>query len=453
MNSLENLIHLSKKNEFAEVLILEDGAIITPEDRAMLQALHSRSSSGIKSHLQKLAKSGSGKMMSQFYVGYGHKSIGDCGFITLFIENISLLAAKAIQDSQLYNGQESSTRYIDFASQPFYNPINSSIEPHEITDILREFYIKSLPIIIDEQKKKYPIKPEENEVIYEKAIKARAFDIIRAFLPAGALTNIAWTANLRQVADRLMYLRHHPLKEVRDISKLIDEAVKEKYPNSFNHKIYESTENFIETYSNENYLYQIDNKNKGNYFKIINQGINKEILNEHFQKLLISREKGTEIPKNVGVSGSDSFYLEIDFGSYRDLQRHRAINQTMPLLTTKLGFEKWYLDNLPIEIKDEAGEIINKVLNFVSNSENDIDLQYYIPIGFKVGYLISGDLPSLTYLAEIRSSLTVHPTARNIALHLAKYLENEYQIPLFYNEEKIGSFDIKRGKQDIEIKN
>jgi len=32
-----------------------------------------------------------------------------------------MLAAKAIQDSKMYNGQEASTRYIDFSEQEMIN--------------------------------------------------------------------------------------------------------------------------------------------------------------------------------------------------------------------------------------------------------------------------------------------------------------------------------------------
>jgi len=42
--------------------------------------------------------------------------------MTLFVEGLSMLGAKAIQHSQLYSGQESSTRYIDFSQQKIMNP-------------------------------------------------------------------------------------------------------------------------------------------------------------------------------------------------------------------------------------------------------------------------------------------------------------------------------------------
>ena len=93
-----------------------------PEDNAMLQALYSRSSSSVLEHTKKIEKTGSGKFMSQFYMGYGHASIADCGFVTLYFEGISMLAAKAIEDNPLFNGQECSSRYIDFSKQDFHNP-------------------------------------------------------------------------------------------------------------------------------------------------------------------------------------------------------------------------------------------------------------------------------------------------------------------------------------------
>lgn len=53
-------------------------------------------------HLKRVESVGPEKFMKSYYVGYGHKSIGDCGTTTIFVENVSMLAAKAIQDTQLY---------------------------------------------------------------------------------------------------------------------------------------------------------------------------------------------------------------------------------------------------------------------------------------------------------------------------------------------------------------
>ena len=83
------------------------------------------SEAAFQRHAEKVKASGSGKFMERFYVGYGHQSIADCGSTTLFIEGVSMLAAKAIQDWPLYAGQEGSTRYIDMSKQPIYDPVRS----------------------------------------------------------------------------------------------------------------------------------------------------------------------------------------------------------------------------------------------------------------------------------------------------------------------------------------
>ncbi len=239
---LEDLRHVRRPLPGGgEVVVLDTGAVINAESEAMLQALHSRSVGGIWSHLEKLAKSGPEKFMSIFYVGYGHKSIGDCGSVTVFIEGVSMLAAKAVQDSMLYNGQEASTRYIDFAKQRFVDPLDNA-GSHVILDLWREFYLQGVAYMEEALPNIYPRREGEDETIYKKAIKARTFDIMRAFLPAGASTNLAWHSELRHAADHLDHLRHHPLEEVQQVAVALEDALAEMYPSSFQKKRYEATE-------------------------------------------------------------------------------------------------------------------------------------------------------------------------------------------------------------------
>src|SRR2546430_6725631 len=44
----------------------------------------------------------------------------------------------------------------------------------------------------------------------------------------------------------------------------------------------------------------------------------------------------------------------LDFGSFRDLQRQRAVITRMPLLTDYHGFEEWYLGELPDVLREKA---------------------------------------------------------------------------------------------------
>jgi thymidylate synthase ThyX len=383
LSDLEHIVVRSKTSA-ALVLVLQDGAIITAEDRAMLQALYSRSPASVFDHLEKLAKVGSGKFMQQFYVGYAHKSIGDCGSTTIFIENVSMLAAKAIQDSELYDGQEVSTRYVDFATQPFVNPLE--LGENNPQNRLRNFYLKALPVLKDDIKLRFPIGEGEKDDIYEKAVAARAFDILRGYLPAGAQTSLAWTSNLRQVADKLAYLRAHKLQEVREIAALIEEAVMKAHPHSFTTKRYEASEDYREKYMGQNYYFA------PNFMveKVIlrRNSLDTELLRA-YSVTLKNRPAKTEVPRALAEIGTLQFEFLLDFGSYRDIARHRAVTQRMPLVTTKYGFQQWYLDELPDELQKEAQSLLYEVKHWwrMSTQHHGMDqavLQYYLPMGYQV---------------------------------------------------------------------
>src|SRR6185369_629195 len=117
----------------------------------------------------------SSKFMESYYVGYGHASIGDCGYTTLFIEDVSILACKAIQDNPLYSGQESSTRYIDFSKQPLVDPIDNDISRIILKNWI-DFYECSKQPLIAHLKGNFPLADGQKPAVWEKAIIACCFD-------------------------------------------------------------------------------------------------------------------------------------------------------------------------------------------------------------------------------------------------------------------------------------
>jgi len=453
MSSIEQLKHREVPlSPGGKVVVLDSGAVLTAEMTAMLQALHSRSTEGIDGHLDVLAQRGADKFMSTYYVQYGHKSIGDCGVGIVFIEGISMLAAKAIQDSKLYNGQEASTRYIDFANQPFLNPEGTEAGK-AIQENWRRFYLKAVKEMTDELPNRYPLGEGEKETSYDKAIEARAFDITRGFLPAGASTNIAWTTTLRQFDDRIMQLRHHPLEEVREIAEKLNEAMLEMYPSSFKEMTEERTEKYRPTHeyikaTNDHYYHHDADCPE---LALVRDGINHTDL-KPFKDMLQNRPNKAELPKWLGTYGEAAFAFTLDFGSFRDIQRHRAVTQRMPLLTSEIGFHDWYLDELTEDLRTEAKELIDELGQAANDLTTDIALrQYYLPMGFKISNLIAGDLPAWVYLVELRASSLVHPTLAVQAEKMADILRDTYKdIDLaIHISSEAGRFDVKRGEADI----
>jgi len=441
---------VKKLNQGGFVLVLNNEAKIDGQAEAMLQALHSRSVGGIKSHLKTLKEKGAENFMERFYVGYGHKSIGDCGSATVFAEGISMLAAKAIQDWRLYSGQEASTRYVDFSAQKFLNPAKNK-KSEEILENWRAFYLKAQKPTQEHLKKQFLRQKKEDEKIYDKAIKARAFDITRSFLPAGATTNLAWRMNFRQFADELMLLRHHPLEEVRDIAEKAEAALKKMYSSSFGQERFPRTENYNRYWMQEKYYYK--NK-KAKNFELVYNKIDRKIL-ANYKDILKKRPLKTELPPAIAECGIAAYEFLLDFGSFRDLQRHRAVAQRMPLLTCDHKFNQWYLNSLPPDLRKKAVKFIGSQEKKIKSLKiSDEEKQYYIAMGYRVPCRFAGDLKALVYMAELRSTRFVHPTLVEQILKMIKSLKRLFAKDglIFHLDEEPNRFDIERGKQDIEDK-
>lgn len=451
--SVKDLIHTTRALPGGgEVFVLNTGAVIGPEAEAMLQALHSRSVGGLRAHLEKLAKSGAEKFMSMFYVGYGHKSIGDCASVTLFIEGVSMLAAKAIQDFMLYNGQEASTRYIDFATQKFLDP-HGTANTQEIQENWRDCYLQGLVAVKEALLAQHPRQPDEKEDVHAKAINARAFDVMRWALPCGATTNLAWHGELRHIADHLDRLRHHPLAEVQNIALALEDALNEKYPSSFQKKRYEATEAYVAEYMQMEYYFNTPHpawpmlRSVSGDFSGMNIG-----RLTRYRNLLETRPKQTELPKFLAECGTAQFEYMLDFGSFRDNQRHRAVIQRMPLATVDYGIGDWYLQQLPERFAEKVLPFIRQQFGRIKRlSCSDEVRQYYVPMGALVTCQLTGDLPALVYLVERRARMDVHPTMRNVALHIGTLLQFHYSALglKLYMEQQQDRFHYKRGEQDI----
>jgi len=429
------------------VLALNTEAKIDGQAEAMLQALHSRSTGGIANHLKVLEEKGAENFMEKFYVGYGHKSIGDCGSITVFVEGVSMLAAKAIQDWRLYSGQEASTRYVDFSQQKFLDPTNSEAGK-EILESWRKFYLDAQQPVREHLKKQFTKQEGEDQKIYDKAIVARAFDITRSFLPAGATTNLAWRMNFRQFADELMLLRHHPLAEVRDIAEKTEEVLRETYPSSFMQERFEHTEKYNDFWMKNGYYYI---NTKADDFKLLYDSVDRNMLGA-FKAVMEKRPMKTELPMAIAECGVVAYEFLLDFGSFRDLQRHRAIVQRMPLLVRLHGFNKWYLDALPEDLRKKTKEFIKaqeEKINKLNISEEE--KQYFTAMGYLVPCRFSGDLKALVYLAELRSTRFVHPTLVQQMLKMINSMKALFEKDglVLHLDAEPNRFDIRRGAQDI----
>ncbi|PZP39915.1 MAG: hypothetical protein DI585_02595 [Pseudomonas fluorescens] len=461
-----------------QIFVYDD---IHPEDGAMLQALYSRSPASVVDHLEKVKSAGSGKFMSQYYVGYGHASIGDCGVTTIFMENYSMLAAKAIQDNALYSGQEASTRYLDFAQQPMYDPYNNAAS-QAILDGWMSLYNSTMPLVKEALAQRHPFSDTEykSEKIWQNAINARAFDIMRGFLPVGCTTLFSWTTNLRQAREKLMAMKNHPLPEIQELAQTLFKQLYAKYPNSFTG----------EEMSNEGRYaarsaYYAAQSERDNFVSVQNLLDEERIMEEDLDELeeggmvvnkteldvagltdfesaaLNTRPEGANLNRRLAAYGNYNLQFLLDFGSYRDLQRHRNGICQVPLIDGSFGIYPWYIQQIQSLISADAytafeAEVI-RLLEAIEDLPESLEPtalknQYLYPMGTSVLCQLAYSLPQMVYVAELRAQKTVHPTLRPIAQAMGRVLSEDFPEMALYIDEDADGWTAKRGEQTIEAK-
>lgn len=429
-------------NPMSDIFIYDE---FSPEDIAMMQALYSRSGASVTEHVEKVKAAGSGNFMQRYYVNYGHASIADCGSTTLFIENVSMLVAKAVQDWPLYSGQETSSRYINMSKRKIIDPVRTK-ESKAVLKAWMDFYTKKQPAVVAHLRVKYPRKSEEDEKVYNKAIEARTFDILRGFLPAGVTTQLSWHTNLRQAHDKLALLKYYPLDEVRAVAKKMHAQLAEKYAHSFGHKEYSEQEAY-RRFTSEQYTFFTEKEYAGDFQASTN--IKRAELNKQLRAHR-GRSQKTNLPLFLGDLGNVTFEFLLDFGSFRDIHRHRNGVCRMPLLTTKFGFNEWYLDQLPADVRKDAVALIKSqtaaIKKLKTSKEN---LQYYVGMGFNVTCKVTYGLPATVYTMELRSGRLVHPTLRKVALKMNAALKKMFPELTLYADTSLDDWDIRRGAQDI----
>jgi thymidylate synthase ThyX len=436
-----------------KIVVVDD---LHPEDVAMLQALYSRSAESVDEHRKKVALAGSGRFMERYYVGYGHKSIGDCGSTTLFVEDVSILAAKAIQDSPLYNGQETSTRYLDFSNRRIVDPVGTP-ESAQILDRWMTFYRDAVEPTEREVRRRYPRMPNEKEDAYEGAVKARVFDVLRGFLPAGMTTQLSLHTNLRQAADAVDRLRHHPLAEANDVARATKPALAERYRNSFGANAGVSGARLDDEGAARRAQWEaatadalaydgLRTKHRGAEFETTID--NRDLAG--IEHVLATRPRGCVLPHVLSALGQVTFDFLLDYGAWRDIQRHRNGVCAAPMVTMSHGFEPWYLDQLDWATRARAERLIEEQENAVDLlSCTDVEAQYFVPLGYRVPTVLCYGLPAIVYVLEIRSGKTVHPTLRAAVHRMIEQFERAHPMVKLHVDREPDGWTTRRGTQTI----
>lgn len=435
-----------------QIYTLRESAELTPEVIAVAFAKCSRAPDSFRKIAAEATAAKSAEFHEKWVVGYGHASVAEHATLHVAFENVSTVATKIIEDCRLASYTEKSTRYQVYDRNRYYKPraIMDSRFKNEYVgtlDSLFDTYLTFLPIMTAHMEKKYPKSAEMKDGAYRSATKARTCDVIRYLLPAATLTNFGMTANARIFEWAITKFASHPLREMQEIAAELKKATLEvtptlvKYadPNAYLQETppalaameREFTADFPQIDPQEpvrivEHDPQAETKlvtallyRAGHYpYDQIRERV--EIMSQEERARVIDEALRRRSPHDQPLREFEHIYYTfdvlMDYGAFRDVQRHRMATQTNQDITTLHGYD------VPPEVAEvgkdaefraameRADELYRAMLQ-----ELPKEAQYCVPMAFRKRVLITWNLRELHNFIQLRSGKKGHPSYRRIA--------------------------------------
>jgi len=448
---------------------------LPPEVVSTLFAYVSRSPASFRENLLKMikeegfaqghdlgaAKKKAAEFQKKWVVGFGHMSIAEHAVLNIAIENVSILLTKIIEDNRLASYTEKSTRYQIFDKSRYYKPKKIMKSAHrkayeETLDAIFDFYSRSFSPAIEFFKEKFPREQSMSEQYYESYIKGKACDVLRYALPAATLTSLGATFNARALMHALEKLLSNPLDEAKEVGAVIKEEASKFMPTLAgfvqSNEYISVTENSMQKIALEKFANECCETTRGPLVKLVDYEKDSEdklitaIMYKHlnlpFEKVLakVKRLNASQKEKIFEeffkrITNRDeplreiehtyyTFEILMDYGAYRDLQRHRMCTQTSQLLSTKHGF------SIPEEMKEigiekEFCEHMKKASELYDalSAEFPFEAQYCVPFAYKKRTLFTMNARELYHIIRLRSGKAGHKSYREVARQMYEELK------------------------------
>jgi len=193
---------------------------VPPEIQAYALARYSRSSIGMLESIQELSAQKAEQFLDTFYFQYGHRSIADLAHLVFGLEQISILAAMAVVDEPVWDGQERSTRYQPFRKTGWHLPLDVAETPAapifaQTAEGLFAAYDGLSGALLEHLIEAVPRPDTLNEATYRRTLRARAFDVARSLLPLATHTSVGQILSARVLERQIGRLLGSAYPEIR----------------------------------------------------------------------------------------------------------------------------------------------------------------------------------------------------------------------------------------------
>ena len=177
----------------------------------------------------------------KWLAAYGDDSIAQMAGAHLFLENVSNVATKVLEDFRIgFAPLEKSTRYVLFDQKVggrylyYLEPdiLRSSFGKKYIAtcNMLFRRYANSVEPLSKYLAKRFPQETDQSDRAYRETIKAKTCDVLRFYLPAATLTNVGFFGVGQSFEYVITKCFSHPLSEIRQLARAAQFELKKVIP-------------------------------------------------------------------------------------------------------------------------------------------------------------------------------------------------------------------------------
>jgi thymidylate synthase ThyX len=394
------------------------------------------------------------------------------GGVHLACEGASNLLTKVLEWGRLASYLEQSTRYVPYTSREdgrwrYHLPAELVGTPHEAVfratlDGAFETYTQWLTRMEEHFRGTMPAAEGESPTAHARAVRARALDAVRGFLPVATQSNVGIYASGQAYEALLLRMRAHPLREVRDYASRMLGELRAVIP-AFLRRVDQPDRGQLWT----DYLAQTRRETQrvaDDLLRDVEPRLESEVVLSDFdpegevklvaaalypvsrladrQLLELAREMSTEVRARVlaayvGRRGNRRhkpgraferigyrFDVLGDYGAFRDLQRHRLLTVEWQPLSTHHGYA-----TAP-ELVEAGGaaewqrtmEASAKLYERLVAAGLPEVAPYAISMAYRIRYYLDMNAREAMHLIELRSAPQGHPGYRRIAQEMHRQI-------------------------------
>ena len=413
-------------------------------------------------------------LLKRVITAYGDDSVQQLAGIHFVVENASNILTKKLEWGRLAAYLEQSTRYIYFDKKDGDGQYRYHVPAHfkpslkrqyrETMDAIFDLYSGMVHDLTDYVRSQSDVAETERDVAWQGATRAQACDAVRPVLPVATTSTVGIFASGQALESLIMHLLADELAEARTTGQeLLNEARKvvpmfleradkperggalvaytantaagmaalaaELLPDNYASGDIQPVTLVDYWPRNEtnlvaDMLYEHSNLPLRDIQKAASQ-LSYDQKNSVMQGYMGERLNRRHRPGRALEKAHYSWDLVCDYGIFRDLQRHRMVDDlSWQQLTSRYGYEiPKLIEDAGLTDRFEACfDLSVKLYSLIQQKGHALDAQYATLLGHRMRWKITYNAREAFHLHELRTTPQGHPGYRKLVLQMHEKL-------------------------------